>query len=81
MLSVCSSTKLELSKKLLLIENYQCFRLCNFSGRSVYVYEIFIVIIVNQQNPLFRYQDTETLGIWSSLLLFKYVRFALYCQI
>lgn len=57
-MSVCSGTKLKLSeKKLLLAENYQCFRLYIFFNRCMHVYENCMSIIVNKQSPLFRHQD------------------------
>lgn len=48
MLSVCSGTKLKLRKNLL-AGNYKCSRLCNFSGRWMYVYEDCMATIANKQ--------------------------------
>lgn len=63
MLSVCLGTRLKLCKKLLLLllaESYQCFRLCNFSGRCIYVYENCMSVVANKQNLL----DTKTFKQW-----------------
>lgn len=57
-MSVCLGTKLKLSRKLLLAENYECLRLYNFSGRCTYVYENCRAIIERKQKPL--YLDTKT---------------------
>lgn len=49
-MSVCLGTKLKLSRKLLVAENYECLGLYNFSGSYTYVYENCRAIIERKQN-------------------------------